>query len=301
VGDRPGQLGADEAVLAAVGQAAGLHPGSDRLLPVVVVPQGGVVLAAGVLQGERVVHLVVGLLAAVHFGRPDARIGIVGAAAHFVDLHGLARVDLVADHLVGGNAIEPAVFGDDVRIPHPCAFLRVESAPPCAVLAHERLAVRPHDGGLGPVPAQFGADVVASVFGDVAGLAGDFFRVLVEPGHLFRVRLVAVAGLASGGIAGVYLAANVCRPFDCRRHVVAATGDLVARRGVAGGATEVEPLLVHVHIQILARMLQRTVEVAVLRAVGAGTEEMAGAAVGAAGLADVLGQFLQIDGIDELA
>ena len=74
----------------------------------------------------------------------------------------------------------------------------------------------------------------------------------------------------------------------------------MAGGGVTGDAGEIQPLLVHVHVQVFARMLQRTVEVAVFRTVGACTEEVAGTAVAAAGHADALRHFLQVGGSTNL-
>src|SRR5512141_273729 len=84
------------------------------------------------------------------------------------------------------------------------------------------------------------------------------------------------------------------RPFDVRRHVVAAAGNFMAGCDVASDAGEIQAFLIHVYVEIFTRMLQRTIEVAVLGAVATRTEEMAGTAVAAAGQADALRHLFQV-------
>ena len=72
-------------------------------------------------------------------------------------------------------------------------------------------------------------------------------------------------------------------------------------RLVAGAAGEVKAGGVQVHIHFLFRRSEGGVHVAVLDAVAATAEEVAGTAGVAAGLADLLGDFGEVDRLDDLA
>ena len=116
----------------------------------------------------------------------------------------------------------------------------------------------------------------------MAGLAGDLERVLVQ--DIIGVGHRGVAGLALHAVAvhggdGIHLAEH-----------------LVLAGGVAIDALHVLAFGRHVHVHVAGRIEQRLFQVAVLHVVAAAAEEVAGAAVGALGLADVLRDVVQIHG-----
>jgi hypothetical protein len=85
------------------------------------------------------------------------------------------------------------------------------------------------------------------------------------------------------------------------RRGITAARHLVALGLVAGGAGEVVALGVHVHVEGLVGLIEGAVQVSVLHRVATTTVEVAGATGLAAGLADLLGDRLEIDAADDLA
>ncbi len=126
----------------------------------------------------------------------------------------------------------------------------------------------------------------------MAGLAGDPGGVVIELG-IFHMRLVVMARPAAGAIA-VGTAGNGDGPAvaGCRR--IAAAADCVLVGAVAGGAGEVEPVGVHMHVDENVGLNQARIEVAVLDGRPAAALEMAGAAGGAAGRADILRDLFEV-------
>ena len=70
---------------------------------------------------------------------------------------------------------------------------------------------------------------------------------------------------------------------------------------MAGAAGEVEAVRRHVHVEVVARVLQRGVEVTVLDRITAATQEMAGAAGVATGLAHLARHLAEVGGLDDAA
>ena len=145
-----------------------------------------------------------------------------------------------------------------------------------------------------------GGDAAAGKGGDVAGLAGNLGGVLVEPGFLLVWR-VAMARGAGGRVAVVGIAADMGAGRVLGRGSVAAAGHIMAGGFVAGGAGKVQARGVHVHVQRLLGCGQRAVHVAVLHAIAATAIEVAGAAGVAAALAHLLGNFGEVNGLEDLA
>jgi len=301
VGDRPGHFGGDETILAAEFSASGLLSCCQRLVPVEVGPVSAVVIAEGVRDQQGVAGRVIGLFAAEHLDRPDLGFAVVGAALEAVDADDFARVQFGFAQGVVHAAVEPDVLGDDVGFVLEVAFLAVVGVMSAAVFQLERLAVLVQLAGGGPVPAHLGGNAAARELGDVAGLAGELVGVIVQFGHRRRVRPGAVAGLA-GGRVDFLLAAHVGARFLVRGGGrVAAARHVMAGGGVASAAGEVEAVLGHVYVQILGRHLERAVDIAVFHRIAATAIEVAGAASGAAGLADVAGDFTQVRCLHDLA
>jgi 3-hydroxyisobutyrate dehydrogenase-like beta-hydroxyacid dehydrogenase len=67
---------------------------------------------------------------------------------------------------------------------------------------------------------------------------------------------------------------------------------------MAVGADHVGAVLGHMHIEFARRILQRGIEVAVLDRIAAAAAEVAGAAIGAAGFADMLGDLGQVGALN---
>ena len=121
----------------------------------------------------------------------------------------------------------------------------------------------------------------------------------VQLGHL--VGCGAVAGLAGGGIL-LRLAAHVgARLVIDGSGRVPAAGHFVAGGFVAFAATEVQAVLVHVHVQVLAGHIQGAVQVAMLHRVTTAAEEVARTTVFTPGLAHALGHDLEVGGLHDLA
>ena len=172
------------------------------------------------------------------------------------------------------------------------------------VLFLEGLALGGELAGLRPVPGHLGRHPAAGECRDVAALAGEGVGVRVEAlgsQQVLLVRLVAVAGLAGGRIAGGLFAAQQGAMWVGRGYRDAAAGDGVLVADMAVAAAEVEPVLVHVHIERVGGGIERGVEVTVLDAVAAAAVVVAGAAGVTTGAADGLGDLGQVDGLDELA
>ena len=290
VGDEPVHFGFDEAELAAVGQPGVVHAGLDRLAEVVVLPQRGIVVTEDVVDHQRLVFGVVGLLATHHLERPDAGGGVGGRAFDAVQFKNPAVVDLVGDGDLVDDAVVPLVFGTKLlAIPEVALGGRVTQVA-MLVLDEQRLAVCVHLAGRRPVPPGLGGHAAAGELGNVAGLAGDLGSVVVDLAFLvWRQAMTGFAGRPVVVVLGQVKAVHVLRVDR-----VAAAGRLVRVEGVAVGADHVGTVLGHVYVEVARWILQRGVEVAVLDAIATAAVEVAGTAVVALGLADVLGDPGQV-------
>ena len=146
--------------------------------------------------------------------------------------------------------------------------------------------------GRSPVPIDHCCHATARNRRNVTGLAGDTIGVVVElhcGEGLELVRPGAVAALARCHIAPFTGLAGADRVL--RHHVVAATGDDVLIGDVTFGARKVQALGVHVHIELLARLDERRIQIAMLDAIAAAAIEVAATAILSSGQADALGDF----------
>ena len=165
------------------------------------------------------------------------------------------------------------------------------------VLDEQRLAVRAALSTRRPVPQRLGGDATARELWDVAGLAGHAVGVVVEA--RFLVRLEIVARLTGGAVVIDVLHVHALGVLGDRR-ITAARG-LVSVEGVAVGTAHVLAVGRHVHVDMLRRLDQRGVQVAMLDRVAPATVEVAGAAVLPSRLAHRLRDPGQVGRLHDLA
>ena len=131
----------------------------------------------------------------------------------------------------------------------------------------------------------------------MAGLTGQAVGVVVQA--LVLVRAQVVAGLAGRPVVVLVLHVQALGVLGGSR--IAAAGGLVGVEGVAVGTGQIRTVGRHMHVDMLRRLDQRGVEVAVLDRVTAAAVEVAGAAVLPAGLAHRLRDLRQVGRLHDLA
>src|SRR3990172_1542905 len=190
--DAPEHLRLNEAVAAAVGKSACSHAVRDGLLPVHVLP-----VAAEGVRGHKVVVLrVIGLFSAHDLEGIDLCFFVLDASDGPGDVHDLFGVYFLAEQIALGFAVVPGVGRDNVLRPLELALDRGVVFHVVFIFLGLALLV----SRLGPVPPHL-RGLILGKGRDMAGLAGNGLRVLVQPVVLVGSCVVAAAAFDTFAIA----------------------------------------------------------------------------------------------------
>ena len=138
------------------------------------------------IDDQRLVDLVVGLLTVHHLERPDTCFGIIGVAFNPIDFEDLAVVDLVGDGDLVNDAVVPLVLRTNVLRVFEIAFLGGVDQVAVIIADEQRFAIRAALSCGRPIPEHLGGDSAAREFRNMATLAGDAVGVVVEFSVLVR-------------------------------------------------------------------------------------------------------------------